>query len=821
MHRRKRSIALAAVAAAVAVCSSSRADITFNLNAPAGMDPQAIAGFQQAAARWSANFTDNIAVNIDIGFSDLGTTVLGQTSSTHYLSGNSNPSYRNVLLGLKGKVVSADDQSSYSWLQAKDKSVQLSSDRMLINYTADNPNGAGSATPYLDNSGSTNNKQIYITNANAKTLGLLSANSASDASISFNSTFSFDFDPSNGISAGKIDFVGVATHEIGHALGFESGVDILDHNSPDSNGNFYNDYQFTYVTPLDLFRYSTASIAFNTNSGGVTEGVEDWTAGTSDKYFSVDGGNTKIASFATGEVHGDGQQTSHWKAGQGTGIMNPTVSTGTLLSISQTDRRAFDVIGYTRNMTWKWTDTTSSATATWTNAARWSADGVPDGTITALFNNGAASGYSLTIPSAATAAAMTVGNDNVTLQLAGGSLNAGAVNLGQSSGNAATLKLQRLSGTGSFSTGTVSIGAVAGSTGNLTVQSAAPLTITGDLAIGGTSAASGGTGTFLNSGNVTVSGNLKLWSTANTAATMSGGTLAIAGASTVGAATRLAITGGTFTTPSIRIDGTYSQTAGSATLGAVTLSSTGSMTATQIFATSVNLSATATTLASSGTCKITSLAIAPTGKLDLANNSLIVDYTGTSPATNIRQMLQSGRGPGNWAGTTGIVSSTAQADVSLHHTLGYAEASQVGVTSLGGQQVDGSAIIIRYTYAGDDNLDGIVDLDNDFSLFVDGYNRQVSNPGSLNAGNLWLYGDYNYDGVIDLDNDFSIFVDGYNYYGTQAAQLGQMISTDSGLSLSQRAAMLSVVPEPGSAAMVIGVGSAVALRSRRRREERK
>lgn len=61
-----------------------------------------------------------------------------------------------------------------------------------------------------------------------------------DGSITFNSKRTFDFDPSNGITAGQFDFVGTATHEIGHVLGFISGVDILDLNStiaflPDNN----------------------------------------------------------------------------------------------------------------------------------------------------------------------------------------------------------------------------------------------------------------------------------------------------------------------------------------------------------------------------------------------------------------------------------------------------------------------------------------------------------------------------------------------------------------------------------------------------------
>lgn len=87
-----------------------------------------------------------------------------------------------------------------------------------------------------------------------------------DAKITFNSDFTWDFDPSDGINSGAIDFVGVAIHEIGHALGFISGVDVLDINAGAANAN-----DFQYVSPLDLYRFSTDSY----NLGAI-----DWTADT-------------------------------------------------------------------------------------------------------------------------------------------------------------------------------------------------------------------------------------------------------------------------------------------------------------------------------------------------------------------------------------------------------------------------------------------------------------------------------------------------------------------------------------------------------------
>jgi hypothetical protein len=167
-----------------------------------------------------------------------------------------------------------------------------------------------------------------------KAIGLATTQT-SDASISFNSNVSFDFDRSNGISAGSYDFVGMAAHEIGHALGFISGVNILDYNSNNSSNSL------TYVNSLDLFRFSAESY----NQG---KNTIDWTADTREKYFSLDGGTTVMVAdaFSTGVLHGDGYDPGHWKNNSNFGLMDPTAGTGELLSISNLDIQAVDVIGW-------------------------------------------------------------------------------------------------------------------------------------------------------------------------------------------------------------------------------------------------------------------------------------------------------------------------------------------------------------------------------------------------------------------------------------------------------------------------------------------
>jgi rhamnogalacturonan endolyase len=140
------------------------------------------------------------------------------------------------------------------------------------------------------------------------------------------------------------------------------------------------------------------------------------------------------------------------------------------------------------------------------------------------------------------------------------------------------------------------------------------------------------------------------------------------------------------------------------------------------------------------------------GTLDLNNNSIIVDYTGASPVATIRSYLASGFNGGKW-NSAGIDSSSAAADATSMHALGYAEASDLGVTTFMNQHVDSTAVLLRYTKYGDSNLDGTIDIGNDFNLLLDGL--------AAASGSSWVLGDYSYDGKIDLGNDFNLFLRNY------------------------------------------------------------
>jgi hypothetical protein len=128
------------------------------------------------------------------------------------------------------------------------------------------------------------------------------------------------------------------------------------------------------------------------------------------------------------------------------------------------------------------------------------------------------------------------------------------------------------------------------------------------------------------------------------------------------------------------------------------------------------------------------------GTLDLNDNEMIVDYTGASPLSAVTAMLASGFNGGSWNGA-GIMSSSAAAAAgsSLKTALGIMEASDTAATSFAGQAVDNTALLIRYTAAGDANLDGSVDT-LDFNLLASNFSQ---------SGKRWFNGDFDYDSAVD------------------------------------------------------------------------
>lgn len=309
---------------ALCVYASSAQALVINFIPTPGMSAQSLAGFQAAANRWQSVLHDDVTVNLNINFSTLGAGILGSTGSTR-----GTLSYAGFREALIDDAWGATDNQAVAGLQS------AACLNVFMNGTSGNPAGSGSGSTFLDNDCDANNKTVRLTWANARALGLTAAHDNTvDGSVAFSDAFTWDFDPSDGINGDAFDFIGVATHEIGHALGFVSGVDTLDGN----RSGAFADSVFTYIAPADLFRCSAESRA----AGGDL----DWAADKRDKYFSLDNCATTIAQFSTGRTWGDGQQASHWKDNQHLGILDPTAARGELLAISALDLQLYDAIGW-------------------------------------------------------------------------------------------------------------------------------------------------------------------------------------------------------------------------------------------------------------------------------------------------------------------------------------------------------------------------------------------------------------------------------------------------------------------------------------------
>jgi hypothetical protein len=294
-------------------------NIALNDITSGGMNASALAGFTTAASRWESVFDDAATVRLNISFQSLSSGVLG---STFLFSSVYN--YSSIRTALNDDKTTGNDMAVVANLQAGD----------FLDFLTTNESGASER----DNDNTMNNEALKVNRANAKALNLLTDDGLADADIKFSSNFNFDYNPGDGIAGGTFDFVGIATHEIGHALGFVSGVDTVDTNSF-PNGPGINIDNKSVFSVLDMYRYSEASLAL---------GILDLSVSGS-PYFSIDGGLTNLGAFSTGRLNGDGFQASHWKDNLGLGIMDPSVTSGELLQITDIDLFSLDVIGWDLN----------------------------------------------------------------------------------------------------------------------------------------------------------------------------------------------------------------------------------------------------------------------------------------------------------------------------------------------------------------------------------------------------------------------------------------------------------------------------------------
>jgi hypothetical protein len=269
--------------------------------------PEAKAAFNRAALVWESYIQSPIKIYIDV---DFGTTNFGQAWSSPDILGSTSSfatsrPYQTVRQSLINGASTVGETSLYTSLPAS----------VL-------PTNNGDATT------------VSISVSIARALGLINpvaAETDQAAKIGFNSNFQFDFDGSDGIASGKTDFEAVATHEIGHALGFTSRA-----GGTSSTPAIWDLFRFRAGTTLGTFgttpRIMTADgLQYNFSGGGdvgLSTGGPDGTA-----------------------EGGDGNQSSHWKqrsqnGGVYIGIMDPRIPSGTRRLITANDTTALNFFGY-------------------------------------------------------------------------------------------------------------------------------------------------------------------------------------------------------------------------------------------------------------------------------------------------------------------------------------------------------------------------------------------------------------------------------------------------------------------------------------------
>jgi cytochrome c2 len=264
--------------------------LTINVSYDSSVDT-APAGFKAAVQSviqyYEDTFADPITMNIAVGYGEVGGTPMGA--------------------GPLGNSVSVHDYSTFGDLTAAlAANATSSADAQTVATFTQNPFPG--------------NQVMVLSQAEMKVLGLEPSDSvqAFDGYIGISNAHNFDFNGSDGISAGTYDFASVFAHELSEVMG---RVTVDGYYDPSVSASVY--------APLDLFHYSAPGI--RTFSG------------TAAGYFSYDGGNTHLTDFNTNPSGDFGD----WASNSGNDAFGAFLPIGVKGNITSTDLQVLDVLGYT------------------------------------------------------------------------------------------------------------------------------------------------------------------------------------------------------------------------------------------------------------------------------------------------------------------------------------------------------------------------------------------------------------------------------------------------------------------------------------------
>jgi autotransporter-associated beta strand protein len=571
----------------------------------------------------------------------------------------------------------------------------------------------------------------WMSQPQQRALGFATA-PGSDGTFTFNTAGPYTFDPANRSVGGSYDFIGVAEHEISEILGRIYGVGRSINSAP------------AYL-PMDLYRFTSP-------------GVRSMNQVDSSVYFSLDSGTTNLKFF---NDPGNGGDFQDWASGAADSY-NAFLTQGIENPMTPVDVTAVDVIGYTRTSvpsTITWDGGTSGSGTLWWSGANWAGDIWPSSKQTAVF---AAAG-------SATSIGIVMDSDG-----AGGNLDVGAIQLSNAIARNITLENPSAGADGTlkiFGVGGVLLSNDSASN-TLTIQNGATNALNVVLAGSGNINVTNASATINITSNVSGTGG---FTKTGAGLTQLSGTLSYTGSTTVSGGTLRLLTNLT-SSPAVTINSGMLQLASNAT----------------------NLRFIRTP----------ALSVIGSGKLDLTDNKLIVPNgnAGTwngSNYTGLTGLVRSGRN-GNtlplWDGSGIITSQTAATggnftSIAIARGSDAKPATATSTTLWAGQTITGTDVLVMYTYGGDANLDGKLNID-DYIRIDQGI------AGSLTG---WTNGDFNYDGKVNID-DYTTVID--SNIGTQGAAFATAGGVD-GFSVT-------AIPEPLSAAGW-AIASLLALARRTRR----
>ena len=198
-----------------------------------------------------------------------------------------------------------------------------------------------------------------------------------------------------------------------------------------------------------------------------------------------------------------------------------------------------------------------------------------------------------------------------------------------------------------------------------------------------------------------------------------------------------------------------------------------------------------------GTSVVKSLAIGAAARLDLNNNDMLLDYSGASPYTTIRDYLLSGLN----TGVGGIVSTSGQAAGNTVHAI--VDNAHLHLTAWNGLPIDNTTIIAKYTLRGDANLDGAVG----FADLV----AVAQHYGDSSGNATWSIGDFNYDGNVGFA-DLVAIAQNYGAILPSAPISGASLGFEADVAVA-----MAEAPEPGAGFLLLGAAGMLSFRRRARR----